>query len=88
MFEREVMNADYDRTGRKRWSGKLNVEHIDRVPSELSAKSQWDPNQGRVWQGGPNGEIWPPVAEAFHGLSPGNVQRVTIDGIDLGESFD
>lgn len=61
------------------------MEHIYRVSSELSAESQWNSDQRRVGQGGTNEKIWPPIAEAFQRFRPGNIDRITIDGIDLGE---
>ena len=38
MFKREVMNADHDGTGSKRRSGKLNMQHVDWIISQLGAE--------------------------------------------------
>jgi hypothetical protein len=40
-----------------------------------------------MWQGGPNGKIWPPVAETFNGFPSGDVERVTIGLVDLCQCF-
>jgi ectoine hydroxylase-related dioxygenase (phytanoyl-CoA dioxygenase family) len=34
------MNADYNRTGSKRRAGKLNVQNVYRVTSQLGTKSE------------------------------------------------
>ena len=38
-------------------------------------------------QSGTHREVWPPVREPLYCHSPGDIQRVTIDGIDLRKSF-
>jgi len=63
------------------------VEDVDGVSSELSAQGQWNADQGRVGQRGTNGKVGPSVAETFHRRSPGNVQRVVVDRINSGKSF-
>ena len=65
----------------------MNVEDVDGFSSELSAQGQWDADQGRVGQRRPNGKVGPSVAETFHRFSPGNVQRVVVDGINSGKGF-
>ena len=58
------------------------------MSSEFGAERERNANQRRVWQGGPDGEVGPALAEPFDRCPPRNEQRVLVDGIDLGESFD
>ena len=82
------MNANYNRTGSKRWAGKLNVQNVDGVIAQLRAERYGDADQWRVRKSGPNCEVRPAVAEPFDSLIPGHVESVSIDRINLGERFD
>lgn len=63
------------------------MENIDGISSELRAEYQRDSDKGCMWQGSADGKVWPPVAEAFNSFPPGNIQRITIDVINLSERF-
>jgi hypothetical protein len=81
------VNANYDGTTNERRRSILDVKNIYGVPSQLSAQGDGYANERCMGQGGAYGKVWPPVIEALPGFSPGNVESVLIDRINLRESL-
>ena len=88
MFEREIVNAYYDRARSERRRCKLNMKHIDWMAPQLSTQRQRYAHQRCVRQSPATGKIGQTIIEAIYCFALGDVQRVAADRIDLGERFD
>src|SRR5712691_3246483 len=88
MLERQIVNCRYYRTGRKRWRGELDMQHVDRMPAQLCRQSQGNPHQRSVRERLSYFEIGPAISEPIDGCRFGYVEGVEIGLIDLGQSFD
>src|SRR5712691_2005129 len=63
------------------------MENVNWIFAQLGAQRQRNANKRCMRQRDANSEIRPAIVEAFQSLAPGNIQRVIIDSIDLGERF-
>lgn|SRR5262245_10991267 len=88
MFKSKIMNCRDHGTRGKRRRGILNVQEIDRMPSQLMRKSQRNSYDRRVRQRLFHTEVGPPITKPFNSLAFGDVKCVAICLIDFGEGLD
>jgi hypothetical protein len=81
------MYANYNRTRSKKRAGKLNVQNVYWVTSQLGTKSEGYADERRVRKSRADPEVGPPVAKPCYRLIPGNIQSVIVDRIDLSQRF-
>src|SRR4030095_6311920 len=87
MFKRKIVNTYNDRAWTKRRGGKLDVQDVHGVFSQLSAECKGNSNQGRVWTSSARRGIGQALSITTKGLVRRDVKRVSVYVIDSCEAF-